>query len=391
MEHLSIRKAFFLFACLPLSLNVGTTVTLFYLRPSMEGVALLTFAALAVTAAALLAAAAYFGSHFGRRAEKVVHALQLVARGDLSHKLKIPGKDEFSWLAYEYDCARKALLELIGHVTANAQEVAAAAAQLSVASDLIADRSQHQSEAASTMAAAVEEMTVSVGEVAQSADSARGLSERARSLSKDGNDVIHAVVTDMHNLADSVNRCSEMVQNLGQQSEHIRTIIHVINEIADQTNLLALNAAIEAARAGEQGRGFAVVADEVRKLAERTGNSTKEIATTIENVRKGTELAVASMNEGAGRVNAGVSLANKAGMSIKEINTSSQQVVVAVSDISSAMTEQSTASNELARNVEKIARMAEENTAAVQEANRTVKRLAELARALDGSVSRFRI
>jgi len=184
---------------------------------------------------------------------------------------------------------------------------------------------------------------------------------------------------------------SNIIQSLEQQSNEISAIVNVIKEIADQTNLLALNAAIEAARAGEQGRGFAVVADEVRKLAERTSKSTQEIGTMIDKIQNGTREAVTNIESGVTTGISGVALANKAGESITQIKAEAANLAQVVSDISDALKEQSIASNDVAKNVEKIAQMTEENnTAALQSAN-SANYLEKLASSLHVSISHFKI
>jgi methyl-accepting chemotaxis protein len=188
-----------------------------------------------------------------------------------------------------------------------------------------------------------------------------------------------------------VNESARIINDLGQQSEKISAIVNVIKEIADQTNLLALNAAIEAARAGESGRGFAVVADEVRKLAERTTKSTQEISGMIGAIQSGTQNAVASMTSGVSRVNNGVTLATRAGESIRVIESNARQVVETVADISSSLREQSAASTEIAKNVERIAQMAEENSSAVAENASTATHLERLSEGLEAEVCRFKL
>jgi len=202
---------------------------------------------------------------------------------------------------------------------------------------------------------------------------------------------VQSTISEINKIADSVSRSSEVIHTLGEQSTRISSIVNVIKEIADQTNLLALNAAIEAARAGEQGRGFAVVADEVRKLAERTSLSTKEIATMIDAVQHGMQSAVVRMAEGREQVGAGVQMAAKTGESMSRVQVATHQVINVVEDISTALREQSSASSQIAQNVEKIAQMTEENSAAISEVSRSANHLEQLAVALKSSVGHFRV
>jgi methyl-accepting chemotaxis protein len=241
------------------------------------------------------------------------------------------------------------------------------------------------------MASTVEEMTVSIDQIAEHAREAQNISQSSSELSTQGSDVILKVVGDMRGIAETVHESSAIIEGLGRQSDEIYSIIQAIKEIADQTNLLALNAAIEAARAGEQGRGFAVVADEVRKLAERTTGSTEKIAAMIQKIQVGTKQAVASMEVGVERVNQGVSLAGQAGEAIRQIQAGAQRVGVAVTDISSALREQSIASSEIARHVEQVAQMSDENHAAIQHNAESALRLEELAMSLEGAVEKFKV
>ena len=254
---------------------------------------------------------------------------------DLTRRLEISGKDEVGQVADAFNHLADNLQGIIRQVDANAIEVLRLSEQLAATSAQVERGSEQQSVSASSMAVAVEEMTASIDQVAEHAREAQGISQTNRDLSTRGSDVILRVVEDMHGIAETVHESSVIIGGLGQQSDQIYSIVQVIKEIADQTNLLALNAAIEAARAGEQGRGFAVVADEVRKLAERTARSTEEIATMIQKIQGGTKQAVASMEVGVERVNLGVSLAGQAGDAIREIQLGAQRVEVAVIDISS--------------------------------------------------------
>jgi len=227
--------------------------------------------------------------------------------------------------------------------------------------------------------------------VADHAREAHGQSIQSGEESSQGVAVIDATVKEISKIAESVHGSAGLIQGLGQQSSQIAAIVGVIKGIAEQTNLLALNAAIEAARAGEQGRGFAVVADEVRQLAERTTKATQEIGGLIDRILTDTRTAVTSMEDGVERVHDGVSQAGQAAESITRIQGSVQKVAQVMEDISAALKEQTVASTEIAQNVERIAQMSEENSSAVDETARAAQHLETLAEKLHGTVVRFRI
>jgi methyl-accepting chemotaxis protein len=312
-----------------------------------------------------------------------------IAAGDLSSEVQCAPGDRDSLLAGMKQM-QDTLRNMISEITSGSGKLEAAAGELLQASEAVGLRAHQQSEAASSMAAAVEEMTVSIDQVSDNAQEAHGISKEAGTVSEQGTLIIQNATAEMRKISDAVHSSSKIIEELGQQSDHITSIVKTIREIADQTNLLALNAAIEAARAGEQGRGFAVVADEVRKLAERTSLSTAEIATMVGKIQNGTRSAVASMETGVAQAGKGVNLANEAGESIVSIRDGTLRVVTVVNDISSSIREQSAASSDIAKNIEKIAQMSEENSRAVQGTTEAARNLQALSVSLSAAVSRFK-
>ncbi len=210
-------------------------------------------------------------------------------------------------------------------------------------------------------------------------------------VAKEGGEVVAQTVNKMKDIATVVKQSAENIEKLGESSKQIGEIISVIDDIADQTNLLALNAAIEAARAGEQGRGFAVVADEVRKLAERTTEATKQIASMIKGIQSETQEAVNAMKKGNDEVNSGIALADKAGQALNQILESTQEVQMMISKIAVASEEQSSTSEEIAKNVNSISHVTNDATKRIQEIAKSSEEMAKLTDNLKDLVSQFKI
>lgn len=322
---------------------------------------------------------------------KLVGGSQRLAQGDLTTHIELDTRDELRQVATSFNEMAGGMRKLIASIQANSGNVADAAKGMVVSSDEIDRASMSQSESASSMAAAVEQMTVGIDHITSNAGQATELAQTSGRLSREGGEIVASVVREIGEIAASVGNSARAIEELGKDSAQISTIVGVIKEIADQTNLLALNAAIEAARAGEQGRGFAVVADEVRKLAERTANSTLEISAMVERIQKGTQGAVRSMDEGVNRVNGGVERAKEAGEAMDAIRAGAGKVVETIAEITGALREQSAASTEIARNVESIAQMAERNSGVATGNHDTANGLEKLAHDLLASVQRFRV
>ena len=311
-----------------------------------------------------------------------------VAAGDLSVEIPVANTDSTSLLA-AMKVMQSNLQKLIGEIQTNADMVTSAAKKMTIAAENVAGSSQQQSASSLEIAAAMEQSTVSINLMSDSANQAQTISGDSESLMNETSGVVSEAVNRIAKIATVVEQASQTVRTLGQESENVSKIVLVIKEVADQTNLLALNAAIEAARAGEQGRGFAVVADEVRKLAERTTQSTQEITTMISSMQSSARDAVTCIEDAVANVNEGVILTKRVGESVSRLGASSHEVKGVIIDVSSALREQNAASNEIACNVEQIAQTGERNSGAVGAVAKAATELQQLANSLTDSALHF--
>jgi methyl-accepting chemotaxis protein-2 (aspartate sensor receptor) len=322
---------------------------------------------------------------------EAVGAMRRIAKGDLTVTVEQRNNDEVGHLLHATNTMAKDMRATLGDIQAAAFQLAESAGDLSGSAMQVAAQSGAQSDAASTMAASIEEMNANILNVAENANHANAISAESGDVSSKSGEVIEQAVSSMTRIAETVHTASTAVTTLGHESQAISAIVKVIREIADQTNLLALNAAIEAARAGEQGRGFAVVADEVRKLSERTSASTQEISTLIDRILHGTEEAVRSMDSGVNQVKEGMVYAEQAGSCIVNIRDSANRVIASVTSISHALEEQTAATSEIARNVEKIASMADDSNVMAKKSAEQAGDLEKLAESLRTRVAHFTI
>lgn len=317
--------------------------------------------------------------------------IDALAKGDLTNEASVKQNDELGDLARGLNTSMASMRSMIEEVTKTVGQVAAAATQIAASAEEMATGLKTQEGQTTQVSAAVEEMAQSVTEVARKGAEAAKAAQDAGSDATTGGQVVESTVVEMKAISEQVNESAKAVADLGKKSEAIGQIIGVINDIADQTNLLALNAAIEAARAGEHGRGFAVVADEVRKLAERTTQATDEVAKSIREIQGETGRAVERINAGTQRVTNGVELATRAGDALKRIVAGSQTVQAMVHAIAAAAEEQSAASEQIARSVESVSAVTKESNQAANQSAQAAADLSTQAEKLRSLVSRFKV
>jgi methyl-accepting chemotaxis protein len=319
-------------------------------------------------------------------------AIEHTAR-ELDFRTEVPvtSRDEVGHTLKAYNV----LLARLRQSFADIQRAVSGMQQVSTEADetarQIADNSRTQSEASAGVAAAVEELTVSISVVAHKADEASQHTQQSRDSAARGADVILDAVRGIQAISTTVREAAGRIDNLRSDSDSISAAANIIREIADQTNLLALNAAIEAARAGEQGRGFAVVADEVRKLAERTARSTSEITSLLVRMQESARQAVDTMSIAVREVDVGVENARSAGESIGVIQEGSSTVVGVVEEISDAVREQSSASTAIAQQIEQIAQATERNSGAASSSAEAVNRMAQMSREIVETLAAYKV
>ncbi|MBI5331764.1 MAG: methyl-accepting chemotaxis protein [Betaproteobacteria bacterium] len=326
-----------------------------------------------------------------RNVSSLRKAASNVSNGDLTARAGVCCKDELGEVGNAFDNMVVAFGGLIGQARDSARRVSEEADRLARVSTEVGRGSDTQIRQASTASTSASQLNSAVRDVSSRLSQVVTLTDQVSSRTVHGRQVVNDAVRGIEDVARTVAESAAMIATLGQRSDDIGRIVQVIKDIADQTNLLALNAAIEAARAGEQGRGFAVVADEVRKLAERTGKATSEISAMIQDIQSETGQAVGVMERGSQQVNSGVTLANQAGSALNAISEAVGQVLGLIREISEVSNTQARASEEIAQGVEQIAQSADANGASIGNAVQAAQNLRDLSQQLETAVSRFRL
>lgn len=320
------------------------------------------------------------------------HTIIAIAESkDFTGRVKIKTRDEIGQTAVAFNRLLEQVQDSLQVVLSGAEHISGAARQASTAASRVAASSGQQSEAASTMAAAIEEMTVGINHINHSMGEVHHNSQEASGAADAGAQIVARSSAGMDQIAASVANADVAIRELSTQSSKISQILQVIKEVADQTNLLALNAAIEAARAGEQGRGFAVVADEVRKLAERTTRSTGDIAALVSSMHASGGNAISAMQSVNERVANGKQLSLATAEQMRGIHQCALLVRTSVNDIAAALNEQSSTALSIAQQVEGVARMSENNDMAANETAKVAGDLNSLAGDLRGAVRQFTV
>lgn len=300
-------------------------------------------------------------------------------------------EDEIGIVAHSFNQFMHNLQNIIRDLLEHTQKTSESAQQLTTISQRVATGSVKQKQVVDDIVQKITHINPTIHSVASNASEAQAISKTAQSSAENGREVVAEAADSINHIAEAVRHMAATVTNLGERSDEINGIIQVIQDIAAQTNLLALNAAIEAARAGEQGRGFAVVADEVRKLAERTSVATLEIGEVIAAVQSETKTAVKHADQGEILVKHGVELVEKAGHSLLQINSSAQQTNLVIENIATAAAQGSEDSHEINSQIDKISQMAKDRTEISEQISQTAEQLALLSGRLKTTVDKFQV
>lgn len=394
LENYSLRKRMYIVAALGIFGQILLAALYFYMTmkdmPPSEQLKITSV--FVVIGSLIMLFMAHLIGRFGEtRANTLVAAIQNIKKGDLTQKVAIAGKSDFSWMAYELDSARKNVSNLVHTLIGGVAQMESATKHMAnISRETVSGVLTQQSET-SQVATAMNEMAASVQEVARTATSTAEAARNADSEAQAGKRVVTEAMDAIDSLANEVEKAAETLNSLESDIGNIGAIVDVIRGITEQTNLLALNAAIEAARAGEHGRGFAVVADEVRTLAARTQSSTHEIEEMIGRLQSGANAAVKVMNEGRESAKTSVEKASCAGVALDTITAMISRMDEMSAAISSAANQQSAVAEDINRGIVNISQIAEHTAEGARETSSAVDTMSALSSQLQEAASKFKI
>jgi methyl-accepting chemotaxis protein len=314
-----------------------------------------------------------------------------IAAGDLRVSIEQTSNDEVGQLSSAFGAMTQSLRELIGSVVETSAQLSSAATQVNTTAEKMSTGTEEVAAQAGTVATASEEMAATSTDIANNCHMAADASQQAAATTTKGFEVVKHTVDGIRSRGEGTRSNARIIESLGERSDQIGAIVATIEDIADQTNLLALNAAIEAARAGEQGRGFAVVADEVRALAERTTRATKEISDMIKAIQNQTRAAIVSMEEGVKDTERGIAEAAQLEGSLHEILERVNDVSMQVSQIATAAEEQTATTNEITNNIHQISQVVQDTSRGAHESAGAAQQMSHLAEGLQSLVRRFKL
>ena len=386
-------------------LGIGGSATAFIIAASLYGfysfaniqaetqqVLIISLALLVFATVATLVLFNWFTNRFIIRPIKdLSEEIERFASGDFTREIEVNSRDELGILAEKMNHAQKKLGSVISEVMEAAGHLSVSSSSMKQAANATSEGLAQQTTETEQVATAINEMSATVQEVARNTDAAANLATEADEHSTEGSNVVMQTVSAINALASEVENTSMVIQQVESDSENIGQVLQVIREIAEQTNLLALNAAIEAARAGEQGRGFAVVADEVRSLAGRTQQSTEEIKVIIEKLQSGAREAVEAMRSGREQTAASVEQASRAGTALESITQSVTSINDMNTQIASAAEEQSAVADEINRSASNIMQVVEDNVGNVHQVENNSQELMQIAQKLEELMGQFKV
>ena len=313
-----------------------------------------------------------------------------LAEGDLTVNATV-SEDFTGAIADSVNFAIDQLRQLVSAINVTAERVARASDQTQATAVELAEASENQAQEIAGASAAINEMAVSIDQVSSNAAESAAVADRSVAIAYNGAEVVQRTIDGMNTIRDQIQETSKRIKRLGESSQEIGDIVGLINDIADQTNILALNAAIQASMAGEAGRGFAVVADEVQRLAERSTSATKQIETLVKTIQTDTNEAVISMEQTTSEVVRGANLAKDAGVALDEIQKVSNDLAKLIASISDAAKLQSASASHIATTMNVVQEITSQTTGATFDTARSVSELANMAESLRESVTDFKL